>query len=85
MVAERPFGQDFLRVDGAAEAKVGLGVNRQLTAREIIGIRWPASAPANVSSLSPSGRGITAASIMAGVPPTNTFTRNGSPRRMAAA
>ena len=39
-----------------------------------------AKAPAKVSSESPSGKGITAARIIAGVPPTNTFTGNRSPR-----
>ena len=42
-------------------------------------MRRPPSAPANVSSLIPSGSGITAASIIAGGPPTKTFTRNGLP------
>ena len=41
--------------------------------------RRPPSAPANVSSLIPSGSGITAASIIAGEPPTKMFTRNGLP------
>ena len=35
-------------------------------------------APANVSSDMPSGRGMTAARIMAGEPPTKMLTRNGS-------
>ena len=37
------------------------------------------SAPANDSSLSPSGNGITAASVMAGGPPTKMLTRSFSP------
>ena len=50
-----------------------------------IATRRPPSAPANASSGSPSGSGITAATVIAGGPPTKTFTRSGSPRRIAAA
>ena len=45
----------------------------------------PARAPAKVSSDIPSGSGITAASVMAGVPPMKMFTRNDFPWRTAAA
>ena len=48
--------------------------------RRSMRMRRPPSAPANVSSVIPSGSGITAASVIAGGPPTKTFTRNGSPR-----
>ena len=51
----------------------------------IIGTRRRPSSPAKASSLTPSGSGITAATVMAGGPPTKTFTRSSSPRRMAAA
>ena len=43
------------------------------------------STPAKPSSLIPSGSGITAASIIAGGPPTKMFTRNGWPVASAAA
>lgn len=45
----------------------------------------PPRAPAKMSSLIPSGNGITAESVIAGEPPTKMLTRNGSPRRIAAA
>ena len=53
--------------------------------RRSMRMRRPPSAPANLSSLMPSGSGITAASIIAGGPPTKMFTRNGLPARRAAA
>ena len=53
--------------------------------RQIIGTRRPPSTPASASSLMPSGSGITAATVMAGGPPTKMFTRSVSLRRSAAA
>ena len=67
-----------LGLDVAADAEVGLGVDRQLVGRrQIMGTRRPPRAPAKASSLRPSGSGITAATVMAGGPPTKTFTRSG--------
>ena len=48
-------------------------------------MRWPAKAPANVSSERPSGSGIIAETAMAGVPPTKMATLSGSARAIAAA
>ena len=67
-------------IDGAADAEIGVGVDRQaVRLAEACESRRPPSAPAKASSLIPSGSGITAASIIAGGPPTKTFTRNGLP------
>ena len=49
------------------------------------GTRRPARAPANTSSGIPSGNGMTAASVIAGGPPTKMLTRKGTPRRSALA
>ena len=53
--------------------------------RRIIGMRWPAKAPANVSSERPSGNGIIAETAMEGVPPMKIATLRGSVRAIAAA
>ena len=50
-----------------------------------MGTRRPPSAPAKANSLRPSGSGITAATAMAGGPPTKTFTRSGFFSSKAAA
>jgi hypothetical protein len=85
VVAERAFGLLWRRrIDIAADAEVGVGIQRQ-GRPGASGIRTrPASAPANVSSLIPSGSGITAASHIAGWPPTKMLTRSGWPARIAA-
>ena len=77
MIAERPFQLlRCIRLDTADDAEIGIGIDRQIAGRgRSCGMRWPASAPANVSSLIPSGSGITAASVIAGWPPTKMFTR----------
>ena len=85
MVAERTLGLASIRIDGPRDDEVGLGRHGQATLGATIATRRPPSTPANASSGRPSGNGITAATVIAGGPPTNTFTRNGSPRRIAAA
>ncbi len=62
VIAERAFGQHAARVDGAGDAEIGLGVDRQLAraARSSACAGRPAP-PAKASSLMPSGSGITAA------------------------
>ena len=86
VVAERPLGFACVGIDRAADHEIGLGRHRQ----EPVGGDHPdppaPQAPRrSASSGSPSGNGITAATVMAGGPPTKTFTRSGSPRRIAAA
>ena len=86
VVAERPFGLAGVGVDGADDGEIGLGGDRQAAVgSRTIRTRRPPSAPAKLSSGRPSGRGITAATVMAGGPPTKTLARSGSPRRIAAA
>ena len=63
-------------------ASAGMGRPSSGATKEM---RRPPSAPANASSGSPSGRGMTAATDKAGGPPTKTFTRSDSPRSIAAA
>ena len=65
VIAERPFGQLRVGIDRAGDAEVGVGGDRQaVRAGATSRTRRPPSAPANASSGSPSGSGITAASVM---------------------
>ena len=70
---------------GALDDKIGLGGHGQAAVGGDHAIRRPPRAPAKASSGRPSGKGMTAATVMAGGPPTKTLTRSGSPRAMAAA
>ena len=92
MIAERSFRQLPRRIDRADDREIGFGRHRQkriLPSPSLAGrtsrTRRPPSIPANASSGIPSGSGITAASVNAGGPPTQTLTRNGTPRRNALA
>jgi hypothetical protein len=85
VVAERTFRLfTGRRIDIAADAEVRIGIQGQFAGPVDQGMRWPASAPANVSSLIPSGSGITAASHIAGCPPTKMLTLSGWPACIAA-
>ena len=85
VIAERAFGQQPLGIDRAGDAEVGVGVDRQLAGAADHPHAPAAERAGEASSLIPSGSGITAATAIAGGPPTKTFTRNGSPARIAAA
>ena len=90
MVAERPLRLRRARMHRALDHEVGVGVDRRAgRGRRIIGMRWPARTPANVSSERPSGSGITADTAMAGEPPTKIATLQrlaaGQRRRMVHA
>ena len=61
------------------------GIGRPPRGSATIRTRRPPRAPAKLNSGRPSGRGMTAATVRAGGPPTKTLTRRGSPRRIAAA
>ena len=86
VIAERSLGLGRSGSMLAGDAEIGLGVDRQLAARGRSSAR--AGRPGRrqrPDSLMPSGSGITAATVMAGGPPTKTFTRSGFFARRAAA
>ena len=86
MVSKWSLGLALVRIDRAADDEVGLGRHGQAAVgARPCATRRPPSAPANASSGRPSGRGMTAATVKAGGPPTKTLTRSRSPRRIAAA
>ena len=74
-----------VRVDRAGDREVGLGRHGQAALRRDHQDAPAPQRPANASSGRPSGKGMTAATVRAGGPPTKTLARNGSPLRMAAA
>ena len=75
VIAEWPLGQQPLGLDEAGEAEIGLGVDRQLAGAADHRQPPPAQhAGQRPARRLPSGMGITAATVIAGGPPTKTFT-----------
>ncbi len=84
VIAERAL-RFLRRINHPGDDKVGVGIqSRSAVCRGAKRMRSPARAPAKVNSGRPSGKGITAASVIAGWPPTKMLTRKGSPRRIAS-
>ena len=85
VIAERSLGQLAGGVDIAADAEVGLGMDGKLLANGDHGHAAAAQRPGKGQFAHAFGQGITAATVIAGGPPTNTFTRSGFFSSIAAA